>query len=144
MDGAYVKEDKIINVGGTKYIYTLENIEVQNIDMAIERNNKKSTILNKLSKKDLIARTEYRMYYFSCNLEHILHDEQNLDDKLKSDYSDRFIDSYYGHEEDFIDFISNSSFSVKNTYNESWDFIKKENNSLKRYCNLNSYFNDYH
>ena len=45
---------------------------------------KKVSILDKLCSTPSIGRIKYFMYYFSCNLEHVLHNEQNLDDKLKS------------------------------------------------------------
>jgi len=80
------------------------------------------------------------MYYFSCNLEHVLHDEQNLDDNLKSRYSYDFEDKYYGRELEFKSFIQDSIFSVKGDYNETWNFIKSDNNSLNRFSNFGLFF----
>ncbi|WP_138204145.1 hypothetical protein [Haloimpatiens lingqiaonensis] len=143
-DGAYI-DDKLIKQHTTdNFIYTTDNILTRNTAKAIDRNNKKSKILNKLWSTSSISKTEYRMYYFSCNLEHVLHDEQNLNDNLKDKYSDDFVEYYYGKEEKFLDFINNSEFSVKGNYDETWSFIKQGKNSLNRYCNLNVYFKQYY
>lgn len=80
------------------------------------------------------------MYYFSCNLEHVLHDEINMDDEMKMEVAEEFSDSFYGRENEFIDFIRNEEFAVKGDLRETWDFIKKENHSLKRYCNFHLFF----
>lgn len=143
-DGAYISENLIKEYNTNKYIYTNENILTCDIVKAINRNDQKCKILNKLSSTSSISNTQYRMYYFSCNLEHVLHDEQNLDDNLKNEYSDKFVEQYYGNEEEFLEFINNSEFSVKGNYDKTWSFIKQGKNSLNRYCNLNVYFKDYH
>lgn len=101
---------------------------------------KKVSILDKLCSTPSIGRIKYFMYYFSCNLEHVLHNEQNLDDKLKSKYSYDFEDKYYGREEEFKAFISESVFSVKGDYKEIWNFIKANNNSLNRFSNFGLFF----
>ena len=64
----------------------------------------------------------------------------NLDDKLKSKYSYDFEDKYYGREEEFKAFISESVFSVKGDYKETWNFIKANNNSLNRFSNFGLFF----
>ena len=73
-------------------------------------------------------------------MEHVLHNEQNLDDSLKTKYSYDFEDEYYGKELEFKNFIQNSEFSVKGSYKETWDFIKVNNNSLNRFSNLGLFF----
>ena len=80
------------------------------------------------------------MYYFSCNLEHVLHNEVNLSDELKMEYAERFSDSYYKIESAFIDFIRDEQFAVTGDYKETWEFIKLNGNSLKRYSNFHLFF----
>ena len=72
----------------------------------------------------------------SCNLDHVLHNKQMSSDKEKSDDAFRFAQKYKDNLPGFIDFISNSSFSVQKSYKESWEFIKEGTNSLNRYTNL--------
>lgn len=86
-DGAYV-EDEFVKLDNTdNIIYKLDCMLTNKVDLTIERNKKKASILDKLSTNSKISRIPYCMYYFSCNLEHVLHNEQNLDDNLKLKYS---------------------------------------------------------
>lgn len=80
------------------------------------------------------------MYYFSCNLEHVLHDEINMHDDMKRTAAIEFSESYYGKESEFIDFINNKKISVQGNYKETWDFIKEYNHSLMRYSNFHLFF----
>ncbi|NEZ46911.1 hypothetical protein FDF74_06760 [Clostridium niameyense] len=141
-DGAYIDKNLIVKEEVDKVIYTDKNILTSNVNGIIERNNKKSKVLDKLYSTKNISKTSYHMYYFSCNLEHVLHNNQNLEDDLKDDYSDNFIDKYYNNEMEFVRFIKNSNFSIKGDYDYTWNFIKQNNNSLNRYCNFNLFFDE--
>ena len=83
------------------------------------------------------------MFFLSSNLEHVLHDEMNVEDARKIELAKDFESEYEDKVKDFIDFICNSSFSCKEKYHESWDFIKRDNNSIKRYTNLDIFVNEY-
>ena len=50
------------------------------------------------------------------------------------------IERYEGKVEEFIQFISNPSFAVDGSYKQTWKFIEKDNNSLKRYTNMHLIF----
>lgn len=52
----------------------------------------------------------------------------------------RFSDSYYKTEATFVDFIRDEQFAVKGDYKETWEFIKLNGNSLKRYSNFHLFF----
>ena len=82
----------------------------------------------------------YKVYYMSSNLEHVLHNVLNASDDVKESLAHHFHKKYRNDLDGFIDYISNSSFSVKEEYITSWDFIKQNNNSLKRYTNINLCF----
>lgn len=78
----------------------------------------------------------YSMYYFSLNLEHILHGRTNLSDWEKIRCAEEF-DLKYGDDPDgFTLFMKESSFSVCDDYRRSWAFIKTELHSLERYSNF--------
>ena len=142
-DGAFVGEEYVIS--DEKYektYYTNEKILTNKRDLILSRNERKSSILNKLYKTKSIGKIDYRIYFFSSNLEHVLHDSQNTDYHNKSMYSYRFVDRYAGAEKEFIDFISDSEFAVDGKYRETWDFIKEDLNSLNRHCNLHLFFKD--
>ena len=78
----------------------------------------------------------YSMYYFSLNLEHILHGRTNLSDWEKIRCAEEF-DLKYGDDPDgFTLFMKESSFSVCDDYRSSWAFIKTELHSLERHSNF--------
>ena len=47
---------------------------------------------------------------------------------------------YDGREKNFISFLRDNDFAIPGDYNETWKFIKKDCNSLNRYCNFHLYF----
>jgi len=82
------------------------------------------------------------MYYMSCNLDHVLHDKQNSSDEEKENDAHEFAKTYREHIPEFIQFISESDFSVMNGYDESWEYIKKDLHSLERHSNLGLCFKE--
>lgn len=139
-DGVYVDSTSIKKGNTEKFIYNLEGITASCIEQVKNRNERKSRILDKLSTTMAICKIDYCMYYFSCNLEHVLHDEQNVDDNLKDTYSDKFIERYDGKEQDFIKFLKESEFAVQGDYRTTWQYLKIGLNSLNRYCNFHLFF----
>lgn len=110
-----------------------------------ERNATKSNNLNWLSRRNEIEiekekiKIPYKIYYFSCNLDHFLHKDQNLGKKNKCIEAKKFADRYnIGKELQFAEDISNDSDAIHGmNYEKSWEFIKLDNNSLKRHTNFN-------
>lgn len=98
-------------------------------------------MINRLSICPKISGIPYSMYYFSCNLEHVLHNEIQLADELKMTYAEKFSDDYYRNEQAFVDFIRDQSFAVQGDYKATWAFIKLNNHSLNRYSNFHLFFN---
>ena len=140
-DGAFINEKFILEEANcTKTFYTEEVIKTNKKDLIISRNKKKSGVLNKLYQTNHIGKIPYKVYFFSCNLEHVLHDSQNTHRHNKSLFSYNFVDEYVGREEQFIDFLSSNFFTVRGEYSDTWRFIKKDLNSLNRYCNFHLFF----
>lgn len=139
MDGAFV-DDPIIIEDETKdkFVYTLESVIVPNRRVAIERNEHKRENLNALSSRTSVMwnNIPYKIYYMSCNLDHVLHDKPNATDEEKKANSLAFTERYYNDINAFIKFISESTFSQCTGYKESWDYIKQDNHSLERNSNL--------
>lgn len=65
---------------------------------------------------------------------------KDFSDEEKEEMSDDFAERYEGKVEEFIQFISNPSFAVDGSYKQTWKFIEKDNNSLKRYTNMHLIF----
>jgi hypothetical protein len=139
-DGAYVGRDYIKEDNIEGFLYCSDCIKAKKIEVVLNRNQKKSSILNKLSTCSKISGIPYSLYYFSCNLEHVLHNECNVEDDKKDELAEKFADSYYGKEEQFVEFIKNEEFAAPGDYKETWEFIKIGNNSLKRFCNFHLFF----
>jgi len=98
--------------------------------------------MDRLSRHSKINGIPYNAYYLSCNLEHVLHNDANVDDNLKVEKAEEFSDSYFERELEFLDFIRKDSFAVEGEYEETWEFIKQGSNSLNRYSNLHLVFED--
>lgn len=96
-----------------------------------------------------VTEVPYRIFYMSCNLEHVLHDRINIprskERKEKTNLAKSFKSRFGGDSASFIKFISESDFAVKGTYEETWAFISDVNHptrSLNRHTNLNVLFDN--
>jgi len=143
MDGAYIPDSNIIEDKETvKPRYSLTDIRTYNIENIVRRNNAKSANINKLCSCYEIWGVPYRAYYMSCNLDHVLYNKLNSSDEEKENDSYKFARKYKDKIPEFLDFISNSDFSVVTGYKESWSFIKQGLHSLERYTNLGLCFKE--
>ena len=140
-DGAFIKADFVLeDMTKEKTFYTPKSIVTNKRNLIIERNERKSGILNKLYQTSHIGKIAYKVYFFSCNLEHVLHNSQNTSGEKKCLYSYDFVDKYVNEEKRFVDFLSSKDFAIPGDYKETWQFIKTDCNSLNRYCNFHLYF----
>lgn len=144
MDGAYISKDAIIESEACHgFNYSETQITASNREKVIERNEKKSENLNVLSCIYKINRSlEYVLYYFSCNQEHVLHNLIATPDYRKNILAEKFNEKYEEDFEAFKEFISKEKFAVNGNYSETWEFIKRENNSLKRFSNFHLLLKD--
>ena len=140
MDGAYVEPENVIYYNIEKTKYCLDCIKTKNVKNIINRNNCKSEILNRLSSTKTINSIPYKVYFFSTNLEHVLHNVQNATREEKNILAQNFEDKFYNNPIKFIEFINNKKFALDKEYEETWNFIKQGNNSLHRYTNFHLYF----
>ena len=156
MDGAYI-DDRCIkydpdridpsNPRAEKLKYGREEILSANVEQTKIRNAQKRNNLDWLSKNNKIHYTDkttgekydldYEIYFFSCNLDHVLHHDANMEPRIKRPKAEEFGSRYGNNPEEFIQAISSSI--LKNmTYKESWDFITERNNhSLESHTNIN-------
>lgn len=139
-DGAFVGKEYIEEDNIEGFLYSSDSIKAKNTEAVMQRNQRKSSILNKLSTCSQISGIAYELYYFSCNLEHVLHNDCNIDDNKKDELAEGFSDKFYGKEIQFVEFISNKEFAVHGDFKATWEFIKLSNNSLNRYSNFHLFF----
>lgn len=143
-DGVYIPNKNIINNDTINILYTENNIETNNVDSIIKRNEKKRSMLNILSTMTSIYKGKnsipYKMFYMSCNLEHVIHNIQNAIKEEKVNLAEELEDKYIDNPDEFVKFMSESDFTVPGVYKDTWNFIKQDLNSLHRYSNFHLFF----
>lgn len=146
MDGVFISDDDVIEsndmLEDEPPKYTLEHIYSSNPEGIKRRNQYKRANINRLSTLGKISGIPYSLYYFSSNLDHVLHDKINLSDMEKIALAEEFDMQYADSPNEFIHFMKQSSFSVKGTYHDTWAFIKAERHSLERYSNFGTFLPD--
>ena len=78
----------------------------------------------------------YGVYYFSSNLEHVLHNKRNLRRREKDELAKEFERKFLQNKEAFIKQMRDSEIAAEGDYEETWEFIGEGENSLKRYTNF--------
>ncbi|MDR0923762.1 MAG: hypothetical protein LBN31_05375 [Hungatella sp.] len=143
IDGAFIPADKVIPSKTGAIQYFDDRIESADPDGVVDRNTRKSQVLYRLCTADAVGKIPYSIYYFSRNLEHVLHDDnRDLTDDEKINYADAFADRYGSDQKGFQAFISSDDFAVPGDFRETWNFIMQGLNSLHRYCNLHLLFQE--
>lgn len=136
-DGAFIPTDRVLYDDVKRIEYKDNCIITSSRNSIIERNLNKASIVQKLCKLNYIYRKPYRVYYFSRNLEHALHGKiENLSITEKVELADFFADEYENNPHLFLNFIRGKNLAVEGNYDESWDFIFKDINSLNRHSNF--------
>lgn len=136
-DGAYISDDKVLEEQNCKDIrYESDGIHTSNRQAIIRRNQQKKENLYRLISTGQIWKVPYKVYYMSCNLDHVLHDKRNSTDEDKEDDAYAFAIKYRKNLEAFVKFICESDFSVGGEFKESWVYIEDGMNSIERHTNL--------
>jgi len=140
-DGAYVPQENIKYVDVGKVGYYTDRIETNNVNGIIARNIKKAEILYKLRQTGRVNGIPYRVYFNSCNLEHVLYNQlKDFSAQEKEDMAYDFADKYEGDVQGFIDFISSEEVAAQGSFKESWSFLEQGVNSLNRFSNMHLIF----
>lgn len=142
-DGTYVP-DSAIEIGDTsKFVYSTTCIMCNDIQKVVDRNQRKSRMMNFLRSVPDIKGISYRCFYMSSNLDHALYDMQNLEDEEKGEYADQFYSEFIGKEELFVDYLRDEvANGVPSSFPASWRYIKEDLHSLERHSNLHIYFDE--
>ncbi len=147
LDGCFVNSKKIINDKSLEKghtIYYRDKIANFNRQNIIKRNQKKVSCLEVLHKLNKInygtkGMIPYRIYYFSTNIDDYFFNNQNCSNEQKINNSDLIHDKYIDNPEEYRHMIESNS-CVPGSYDETWEYIKIENNSLSRCTNFNKFF----
>lgn len=142
-DGVFIPDDAVVNEpSADEPFYSETEIRTCSKRNIEERNRYKRNNLKRLFSTGMIWNIPYKIYYMSCNLDHVLYDKLNstIEDKKKDSIA--FSQKYREDIPSFIEFISKSDFSVTGGYRESWQFISTECRSLERHSNFGLCFKE--
>ena len=140
-DGAFIAPPLVKQSENGKTEYFDTYISAKNKDRLVRRNISKRGIVYSLYNCNIVAGYPYEIYYFSRNMEHVLHDKaEGLKNEEKEDLAFEIADQYHEEPEKFLQFLYDDAFHVPGTYKETWEFIMKEDHSLKRYGNVAVFF----
>lgn len=136
-DGAFVSAENVYYADCTDIVYLSNRIETRNLEHIIARNKQKTMITNKLIETSSINKIPYSIGFFSCNLEHVLHNRrEHLSSAQKMNLAEGFAERYSDDPDGFIRLIMDPQIMVAGDYLTTWSFIKDGVNSLNRYSNL--------
>lgn len=136
-DATYLADDKVLgDPECTELSYQDDGIHTSDVGKVVSRNKQKTDNLYRLRSCGNIWGVPYRVYYMSCNLDHVLYDKRNSSDEEKEEDAYAFAKKYKNNVAAFMDFMCNSAFSVKGDFKESWEFIEGDMHSIERYTNL--------
>jgi len=147
-DGVFVgEEDIIIDKKFCDYDnkgYEFDTIRVNSKskkDDILKRNAQKLLRINILSKEDKIAGAPYRLYYFSCNLDHIIYNVSESRRCDKTNKSTEFSKKYADYSS-LKNFFNKPDIAINGDFNTTWDYLRIDENSLKRGSNVHLLFNE--
>jgi hypothetical protein len=146
-DGAFVDDqDVMVNESvGKNPVYRESGIVVANsgIRQYIQKRNKmKASELRLMCSADeIMSGIYYFLYYFSCNLDHVIHNDRNMTIEEKINRSRKFERECSSHPELFHRFFEDDTFAVQGSLDDSWTFIEHGTHSVQRYSNFHLIFN---
>ena len=143
-DGLFLQEDSVHYADVEDPLYMDDGIYTGKVEEMIERNKRKLAVVERMLELPAVLKTiSYSVYYFSSNMDHVLHNQANLSKAEKHDLADSFDEEYAEKPEEFIRLMRESVFTVKGTYEETWNFIRLDKNSVRRYSNFGVYLAPY-
>lgn len=132
-DAAYLAEDKVLEDSAcVELSYQDDGIHTNDVSKVIARNKQKTDNLYRLRSCGNIWGVPYRVYYMSCNLDHVLYDKRNSTDEEKENDAYAFAKKYKNDVVSFMNYMCGSAFSVKGDFKDSWEFIEKDTCSNKQ------------
>lgn len=142
-DGAFIPNDSVVEDEQKEEVfYSEKEIRTKYKTRIEKRNETKSRHMQVLCSRKKVWDIPYRLFYMSCNLDHVLYGKLNSTDEEKENDSYDFAMKYRLSPGDFVKFISESDFSVMTGYKDSWEYIQQELRSLERHTNLGLCFSD--
>lgn len=149
LDGVFINDDFVKETATDDPVYKNTCIECKDREMFLKsQNNKKKNLLHLISIREIVIPegviVPYAIYFMSCNLDHVLHDERNLTEDEKKDKSLDFADKY-DEPLEFKEFFNKEDVKIDGSYLGTWNDIQNDLNSLKKGSNfwicIDQYYN---
>lgn len=139
IDGVFLDNEHIyVDPSLKEFSYKEDGIYFSNVEDVIKRNESKRNIIKMLvSTKSVYNKIPYSIYFFSSNLEHVLHNLIDPEDSEKINLANNFQDKYFEDIEGFLKFMCESEFSVNKNYKEGWEYIMGIKDKIIRASNFN-------
>lgn len=135
-DGSFSPNEIYVKVEEGYYFKEKEGLIYScDVEKSKEINRNKREIYEYLLSLNKISNVDYRVLFFSRNLEHALYDKGNCNEEEKVNLSDKFEEEFENDETKFYEKMSECSFDVPHSYNESWTYIMDKSNSIRRGSN---------
>lgn len=140
-DGTYIPDEKVVlDEDLSDTVYASDGILTNDPRGIQRRNQKKRKALLTLQRNNSVRNIPYKVYYMSCNLDHVLYEKQNSTDQEKEIDAYAFAEKYHENPDGFVKYMCESEFSVIGTHKETWKFIEEGMNSVRRYTNFGNLF----
>lgn len=135
MDGAYIPRNHIHEDDVGQWIYSDQYITGHNYQSVLSRNQAKKKVLEKLISLKEVAGISYRLYFVSCNMDHLLFGERNLKREEKAEFAKKFAITCMTQPENILS-LAESEYFLYGDYMDSWLYVQEELNSLQRLTNV--------
>ena len=137
-DGAFIPDEAVYqNSTFGKIRYSTSAITTPCRRSILERNKRKSSCLKELVKtRTVLGSIPYRIFFMSCNIEHVLHNKLNCGEREKVKFALEFALRFKDNPAGFKRFMESSDFAVLGGYEDSWNYIRQGTESLNRHSNL--------
>lgn len=140
-DGAFMNQTNIIeDISLSTNKFENEQLFTNSKEFMVERFKKKKAIYSKLFETDSICGIKYYKFYFSRNLEHALYGVENATKEDKIRLSNSFDETFKHDAINFEHKLKEIMNEIPDNYNESWNYIFSDNNSIKQCSNISIIF----
>lgn len=166
-DGAFIPDSSIIFQSNgdqrQRHIYSTIGIHTDDVTGIIRRNARKRDNIrallelhetgvciqnfydtgfgNKPTTKAVVV--PYSLYYFSCNIDHFICNDANLEYYKKCREADSFGRIHGNDLDSFVAYLKNDECgAVDLPYEQSWEYIQQDLNSVNRHTNINLLVSD--
>ncbi|MDY3917260.1 MAG: hypothetical protein SOZ01_11180 [Selenomonadaceae bacterium] len=144
IDGCYINDGQVVsapaNFVGALPFYSEHVILADAVAGIRKRNALKQLRLQALylRKKLQLDKLDiaYSVYYFSCNMDHVLYNERNLATEYKVVKAEAFAEEYSYSKQAFTDFMRARYPQIAHDEKASWKFIQDGEHALQRWSNF--------